>query len=157
MIPYTPDSILGSTEDTDVPRYPSLLQFRNVVHASHISLYNGAVALLLKIFQDLVGSLDFLESIDRGAPPGMPQPAKASALLLPPEISSLSDVTDELLRSVDFQIDCGRSIAVDSFRLICPFFLASGGMQADSASAKLIRKLVEKISSRSGIHFLNHN
>lgn len=73
-----------------------------------------------------------------------------SLLLLPSDVCSVSQVFEELFRTLEAQLDRENAVAADSFRLLLPLFIARRGAKTGSVEAKYLQMAAGEMAKMTG-------
>lgn len=138
------------------PLFPTILYYTNPILASCIAFYNAGLIFLSKIAKQQFGEYWWI-FVDTGQPSDLARPAQKSVLLLPPDLRSAEDATQELCRSIEFHLSREETIASDAFRLVTPLALACNAIPKQSREAKWLRRICDQMSEMTGFQIFRYS
>ena len=138
-------------QSNGTPLFKKFLKFENNSLASSITSYDAALIYLLNTAEELVGK-NWQQYVDVEIPAELSNNYMylGSLLLLPSDLPEVSQVFEEMFKTIEGQLDRKTAVPGDAFRLLLPMFVAGRGLHEDCAEARYIQKAMEEMANITG-------
>lgn len=136
-------------DESGRPLSSTYLLFPNNDLASDITSYDAALIYLLPVIEELIGP-GWQNLFEAMRPPGVAYDHSGASLLLPCDLSSLSETFTEMFQTLEGQMCNMKTVPADAFRLLLPLLVAGQAFDENSWELRCIRKARGEMAKISG-------